>query len=78
MRMRLNNGILPLNTIRGGACGNATSGRVDGLCALGDFVESQRDSYELSNYNYACFGNWTANITDPTSGRDYDGTIFAA
>jgi hypothetical protein len=75
IRMRLNNGILPLNTIRGGLCGNATSGRVDGLCDLGSFVASQAGSYALSNYDYACFGNYT--IADPTSGKDYDGTIYA-
>jgi hypothetical protein len=40
IRMRLNHGILPLNTIRGGACGNSASGRVDGMCALGDFMRS--------------------------------------
>jgi len=73
IRMRLNNGILPLNTIRGGYCGNATSGRVDGMCEMGAFIESQKDSYGLSNYNYACFGNYT--IGNVTSGRDYDGTI---
>jgi hypothetical protein len=27
----------------------------------------------LSNYDYACFGNYT--IADPTSGQDYDGAI---
>lgn len=74
IRMRLNNGILPLNTIRGGACGNATSGRVDGMCDLGSFVESQAGSYALSNYDYACFGNYT--IPNPTNGTDYDGAIF--
>ena len=33
IRMRLNSGILPLSTIRGGFC----SGRQDGLCALEQF-----------------------------------------
>jgi hypothetical protein len=73
IRMRLNNGIVPLNTIRGGACGNATSGRVDGMCDLSSFLESQANAYTLSNYNYACFGNYT--IANATSGEDYDGTI---
>ncbi|KAL3427333.1 histidine acid phosphatase [Phlyctema vagabunda] len=73
VRMRLNNGILPLNSIRGGACGNATSGRTDGLCALDNFLDSQTDSDYLANYQYACFGNYT--VDDPTSGKDYDGTI---
>ena len=70
IRMRLNNGILPLNTIRGGACAN---GRPDGLCAMSDFIKSQAGSYALSNYDYACFGNYT--VTDLTNGEDYDGTI---
>jgi hypothetical protein len=73
VRMRLNNGILPLNTIRGGACGNSTTGRVDGMCEMSAFIDSQADSDELSNYDYACFGNYT--IFDPTNGQDYDGAI---
>jgi hypothetical protein len=74
IRMRLNHGILPLNTIKGGACGNYTSGRVDGMCALGDFMRSQQNNTVMANYNYSCFGNYT--ITDPTSGKDFDGAIF--
>lgn len=73
IRMRLNNGILPLNTIRGGACGTANSGRVDGICDLESFVKSQAESEKLANYQYACFGNWT--VTNATSGDDYDGRI---
>lgn len=69
IRMRLNNGVLPLSTIRGGACGD----RSDGLCPLNSFLQSQADAVKLSNYQYACFGNYT--IPDPTSGKDYDGTI---
>jgi len=76
IRMRLNNGILPLNSIRGGLCGNATSGRVDGMCDLGSFIMSQAGSYALSNYDYACFANYT--IADPTNGMDYDGTISSS
>lgn len=75
IRMRLNNGILPLNTIRGGACGTATSGRVDGLCALPDFLESQAESTERSNYAFACFANYT--LADRSSGADYDGAARA-
>ncbi len=75
VRMRLNNGILPLNSIRGGACGNATTGRVDGLCALQDFIKSQQNTTALANYQYACFGNYT--VANATSGKDFDGTIFA-
>ena len=71
IRMRLNNGILPLNTIRDGAC----EGRTDGMCAMGKFIGSQANAYKLANYDFACFGNYT--VADPTSGEDYDGTISA-
>lgn len=71
IRMRLNSGILPLATIRGGACAD----RVDGLCALDKFVQSQQEAENLANYDYSCFGNWT--LSDPQSGADLDGTIFA-
>lgn len=74
IRMRLNNGIVPLNSIRGGACGTSTSGRIDGMCALEDFIKSQENSTALANYQYACFGNYT--VTNATSGKDFDGTIF--
>ena len=73
IRMRLNNAIVPLSSIRGGACGNATHGRVDGLCAMDDFLKSQEDAYKLSNYAYACFGNYT--IGNNTKDVGYDGTI---
>lgn len=69
IRMRLNNGILPLSTIRGGACGN----RTDGLCAMDGFLQSQANAYQLSNFDYACFGNYT--LQNPYSGMDYDGAI---
>lgn len=71
VRMRLNNGILPLDTIRGGFC----QGRTDGLCSLSKFVASQNSSYALSNYDYACFGNYS--IVEPRNGNDYDGAIRA-
>ncbi|KAJ6439414.1 multiple inositol polyphosphate phosphatase-like protein [Purpureocillium lavendulum] len=74
IRMRLNNGILPLHTIRGGVCGDAAGGRVDGLCEMGAFLKSQEDAYKLSNYNYACFANYT--LSNSTRNIDYDGTIF--
>ncbi|KAI9822640.1 MAG: hypothetical protein M1827_000359 [Pycnora praestabilis] len=69
IRMRLNYGILPLNTIRGGAC----EGRTDGLCTMSSFIGSQANSYNMSNYDFACFGNYS--IPDPTNGADYDGAI---
>ena len=69
IRMRVNNGILPLNTIRGGAC----EGRTDGMCAMDKFMQSQANADKLANYQYACFANYT--VSNPTSGRDFDGTI---
>lgn len=71
IRMRLNNGVLPLNTIRGGLC----EGRTDGLCAMDSFVQSQAGAYAAANYDFACFGNYS--IADPTDGEDYDGRIEA-
>ncbi|MCJ1402945.1 hypothetical protein MMC11_006166 [Xylographa trunciseda] len=73
IRMRLNNGIIPLNTIRGGAC----DGRIDGMCAMSSFLQSQEGSYALSNYDFACFGNYTIDNVG-SQGQDYDGTISAA
>jgi hypothetical protein len=70
VRMRLNNGILPINEgIGSGGC----EGREDGLCALDKFLESQQSAYELSNYDYACFGNYT--VSNVTGGVDYNGAI---
>ena len=69
VRMRLNNGVLPLSTLRGGAC----AGRPDGMCSMSNFLKTQENSYKLSNYDYACFTNHT--LTNPLSGKDYDGTI---
>lgn len=69
IRMRLNHGILPLSTIQGGAC----EGRTDGLCSMDNFLSSQANAYEMSNYNYACFGNYT--IANATSGENYNGAI---
>ena len=69
IRMRLNNGILPLDTIRGGYC----LGRTDGLCAMDQFLASQYEAETLANYQFACFANYT--IVDPTNGNDYDGTL---
>lgn len=69
IRMRLNSGILPLYTIRGGLC----AGRSDGMCSMSNFLQSQANAETLANYNYACFGNYS--IIAPTNGNDYDGTI---
>lgn len=69
IRMRLNNGIVPLDTIRGGQC----EGRSDGLCSLDDFIASQADAEKLANYDYVCFTNYT--LVEPLNGHDYDGRI---
>lgn len=70
IRMNVNHGILPLDTIRGGFC----QGRIDGLCPLDRFLESQVGAEEKANYQFACFGNYSIdNDADP--GKDYDGTI---
>lgn len=67
--MRLNSGILPLVTIRGGFC----EGRTDGMCSLTNFMNSQNGLERLANYDYACFGNYT--VTNEPMGIDFDGTI---
>ena len=69
IRMRLNNGILPLDTLRGGAC----AGRSDGMCSMSNFMTTQENATALANYQYACFGNYTIGRA-PT---DYDGTYNA-
>ncbi len=71
VRIRLNRGILPLDSIRGGAC----KSRSDGMCPIEKVLESQAHAYEMSNFDYACYGNYSALITDLISGRDWDGTI---
>ncbi|KAK5688757.1 hypothetical protein LTS10_000735 [Elasticomyces elasticus] len=71
IRVRLNDGIVPLGTIRTGEC----LGRTDGMCALDDFLASQWQAEELANYQFACFANYT--ILAPTNGNDYDGTVNA-
>ena len=69
IRFRLNNGILPIETIRGGYC----AGRTDGLCALDSFLASAYNAETLANYQFACFANYT--INDPFDGFDFDGTV---
>lgn len=69
VRLRLNNGIVPLNSIRGGQC----KGRSDGLCSLQDFITSQEDAEQLANYDFACFANYT--LIEPLNGNDYDGRV---
>jgi hypothetical protein len=68
IRIRWNNGILPLDTVPGGFCT-----RSDGLCPLDRFIQSQASASELANYQYACFGNWTLNELKFVE----DGNIFA-
>nr|POF17791.1 sh3 domain-containing protein [Quercus suber] len=71
LRMRLNNALVPLDTIRTGEC----LGRTDGLCPLPAFLASQYTAQTLANYDFACFANYS--IIRPTNGNDYDGTIDA-
>jgi hypothetical protein len=58
VRMRLNNGIIPLDTIRGGFC---SVGRTDGLCPMNNFLASQANASVMANFEYVCFGNYTLN-----------------
>jgi hypothetical protein len=70
IRMRLNHGILPLDTIRGGFC---SVGRTDGLCPLNNFLASQANASIMANFDYVCFGNYTVNASTIIN----DGTLFA-
>ncbi|EJU00483.1 phosphoglycerate mutase-like protein [Dacryopinax primogenitus] len=67
IRMRLNQGVLPLNTIRGGFCT-----REDGLCSLCDFLASQTNMTQLANYQYSCF----ANQSEVLANFNWDGSSF--
>ncbi|KAF2766669.1 phosphoglycerate mutase-like protein [Teratosphaeria nubilosa] len=69
IRQRLNNGIVPLDTIRGGYC----VGRTDGLCAMDKYLASQYEAESLANYQEVCFANYT--IINPYNGNDYDGRM---
>ena len=70
IRIRLNNGILPLSTIRGGLC----SDRTDGLCSLSDFTQSQSNATSEANYEFICFGSYVFNETL----NNGDGNYFAS
>lgn len=70
VRMRLNGGILPLSTIRGGDCGE----RSDGMCELGKFVKSQNRSYERSHFVDACYGHYVGRVDMDEIGEGSDGT----
>ncbi|CAF0885280.1 unnamed protein product [Adineta steineri] len=67
VRMKLNNAILPLDTIRNGFC---SVGRRDGLCPMNNFLASQVESIKMANLEFVCFGNYTLGpnpvITDGT------------
>ena len=67
IRQVWNDAVVPLATIDGGMC----AGRTDGLCSLDNFLASQQDAAEKSNYAYACFANYT-----DTAGNG-DGSVFA-
>lgn len=72
IRMRVNNGILPLSTIRGGKC----AGRDDGLCALSSFLSSQASAESMAHYDFSCFANYT--LKNPLQSVDYDGAVSNA
>lgn len=67
VRMRLNGAVLPLSSIRGGAC----NGRADELCPLQKFLQSQKKAKMRADYQTACFGRYDV----PADGRDVDGTV---
>ncbi len=67
IRMRLNSGILPLETIRGGYC----VGRTDGLCPLDNFLASQANASAQANYGEICFGNFVYNASQFTGDGNY-------
>ncbi|KAF2252860.1 3-phytase [Trematosphaeria pertusa] len=67
VRMRLNGAILPLSSIRRGAC----KGRPDQLCPLDKFIKSQKKANQRANYAEACFGDYDV-VND---GKDVDGTV---
>jgi hypothetical protein len=69
IRMRLNSGILPLSTIRGGYCSN----RTDGLCSLNNFLASQSNASNEANYGNICFGNYVYNSSAFTGDGNYFG-----
>ena len=72
IRMRLNDGIIPLDSMRDGHC----AGRKDGLCSLSGFLTGVEKAEKLANYQYACFGNYSITAQEAVTGKDYDGTIF--
>jgi hypothetical protein len=67
IRMRLNSGILPIATIRGGFC----AGRTDGLCPLSNFIASQANASAQANYANLCFGNFIYNSSQFSGDGNY-------
>ena len=67
IRMRLNSGILPISTIRGGFC----AGRTDGLCPLSNFLASQANASAQANYANMCFGNFIYNSSQFSGDGNY-------
>lgn len=57
IRMRLNNAVLPLDTLRGGLC---SIGRTDGLCPMANFIASQQNASVLANFQFVCYGDITS------------------
>lgn len=69
IRIRLNDGIIPLDTMRGGLC---SVGRTDGMCPLNRFITAQGINEILANYAYTCFGNYSESPAFLVN----DGTVF--
>ena len=44
------------------------------MCPMSNFLQSQSNAYELSNYDYVCFANYTIE-GNGGDGRDYDGRL---
>lgn len=69
IRMRVNNGIVPLASQRGGAC----AGRTDGMCSMEGFLKGSYEAEKLAVYQKACFGNFTLTAAEGTAGTNFDG-----
>jgi hypothetical protein len=67
LRMRLNSGILPISTIRGGFC----AGRTDGLCPVQNFLNSQVNASAQANYAKLCFGSFIYNSSQFSGDGNY-------
>ena len=53
IRIIINDGVVPLTSIRG--CHEQR----DGMCPVDRFVAAQREMIAQTDWNYVCYGNWT-------------------